>query len=260
MITKHAITLNGVALHALDESIITQSVRESAAQVKYNTLPAASGRGQWAGRETRQSLDVTVQFAIREKRDMRLRSDVLDKVMRWAHGGGWLETRYRPGRRLHVRLVQFPNPGDVRVWNDSMTMIFRAYEIPYWQEVIADEAQHSNVNFYNLIVSMRGTADTPMEAEVTARAAVDDVSFGVGGQVMQLRGLGMRSGDVLVIRHDVYDRLQLVVRSGDTERNVYAKRTVDSVDDVMLSPGRNNVQVASNANCDWNVSARGRWL
>ena len=115
MILSRRVSLGGVHLDSLDNSIVIQSVQPGVPHESVNAVNRMGGFGQRVTSQHWETLEVNVTFAINlPKNQLAARRTVFDKVMKWANVKGWLETNQMPGKRVYVEKAVFPSGGDMR--------------------------------------------------------------------------------------------------------------------------------------------------
>lgn len=247
MILKHRVALDGIELDSLDNRILVLGTSEAAAK---ETLTAVStyGAGQRLAARHRDTIDVTVRFGIKGAHDNTARSVLFDRVASWANGGGWLTINHRPDRRLRVVCAQLPAADDFAEWNAEYSITFRAYGVPYWQQVTPASVTANVTRTITKMLEVGGTAASPLELSYTntSSTAINSISVSANGRTIALNGLLMSIGETLTIDHDV-DGLQRIriTGQGGSSRSVMRARTVESADEIWLSPGM--CQISFNA-------------
>jgi hypothetical protein len=260
MILRHRIALNGAQLDELDERIIVAGIDE---QPGRETLSAVSRFGGWGQRVTtrhRDTLDVVVRFGMRIKaKDLPGREELFEKVIAWAVGSGWMTLNYKPDRRLRVKCVQPATVGDPWAWTGEYSITFRAYGVPYWQEVNAGSVTFRGNSG---VLTVNGTAKTAAEVEFgnTSGGTINAVTITCGASKMVFGSLGLQSGEVLVIDHNTEGLLRIRIRGvTGAYRSAMAARTAGSDDELWVNPGA----VACSYSPSWTawcvVRACGRW-
>lgn len=83
MQTKVRVAINGEELDEVDSRIIIHEYSESAPAMSLSAVDRGHGYGQTMTGVKRQSLDITIRFAIAEKRELAERTEVLDAVCAW---------------------------------------------------------------------------------------------------------------------------------------------------------------------------------
>ena len=187
------------------------------------------------------------------KTELILRRSVFEAVTKWAMQTGWLTVNYAPGRRMYVDKTILKDPGDLRSWTDEYTITFRAYNVPFWQDVKPAEVVKSSYSGGNLSMYVPGAFRTVADVEFTntSGSTLDTFSIGVGGNTISLSNLGIANNGTLKITHGTDGRLKIMAGSA----SAYSKRSAGSADDLYCDPG-NTTQRAGNLK----VSIYGRYI
>ena len=141
MIFSRRAALNGDQLDEIHDAIVIRGIEQAAGKDNITATATGGPFGQRITGARRDSIDITVKFAIDiKKRDLEGRNAVLEAVNAWAAaartetGGAWLTVGHKPDRRIRVVLAQPAAEGDLWKWTDDFTIIFRAYGVPYWEQ------------------------------------------------------------------------------------------------------------------------------
>lgn len=262
MICAHRAALGGIQLDEIDSRIVIHGVEELAPRENITTAALAGGGSRITGKR-RESLDVVVRFGIDvRKEQMETREEILEAIHKWAAAGGIFTCSQKPERRLKVRLAQGPAVGDPWNWTNTYAIIFRAYGIPYWEQVTPASAA-SGVGFSAAAaLAVEGNAKTQADVilENMSGAAISTARITVGGRTMSFSTLGMAGGESLVIDHDEDGLLRIRIRRGSSWRSVMAAREAASADDFDVNPGNLVASFTAQRACRMTVSCRGRWL
>lgn len=104
-----------------------------------------------------------------------------------------------------------------------------------------------------------GNVETVLEFEI--EGAISGARIEANGTQMAFENLGMAAGERLRARYTDDDILKLeIVGANGAVRSAMMARTMDSDDDVVIKPGRNEVTVTVSGAGNVLLSARGRWL
>lgn len=259
MILKRRVALDGVQLDSVDNRVLIQTVEPQAGKMSINTNSLWGADGSRVTNIHRDSLDINVKFSINEKSyRMAQRSEVFEKVLAWAAGGGWLTVNTKPGRKIRVILAQPPGEGDLGNRN-QYTITFRAYGVPYWQEADATTKTLTGSSGSSTM-TVGGSARTVMEGTFTntSGGTIDTLTISAGGSSFSFSGLGLGNGQTLTIDHpDDGQRSWLRIRIGNT--SVLAKRTAGSSDDLYVQPGSRAVSFSAGGAGTMVFSCRGRF-
>lgn len=242
MILKRRVALNGVWLDQVDSRIVISSVEPADGKDNISAVDAAAGYGQRITGNRRSTVDMVVKFRILEHghsgSGQQARAEVLEKINAWAAAGGELTVDYKPGRRLNVILAQAPGEGSLWDYTKEFTITFRAYAIPYWEDAVASGTSfNAAAGTGSRSIIIEGSAKTQCDVSVanTSGQTMNTCSLSVGGQGMSFTGLGLASGETLVIDH-VDGLVRIRIRgTGGAYRSAMAMRT--GADDYMVAPG-----------------------
>ena len=256
----HRVALNDAQLDDIDSRIVISGIQEAAGKEQIQAAGFGARDGQRITQRRRDTLDVVVKFKIDlYKRQMAAREEILEAVNAWAMAGGWLTVNYKPDRRLRVKCVQPATVGDPWAWTGEYSITFRAYGVPYWQDVNAGSVTFRG-NAGTLTVN--GTAKTAAECEFgnTSGGTINAVTITCGASKMIFGSLGLQSGEVLVIDHNTEGLLRIRIRGvTGPYRSAMAARTAGSDDELWVNPGA----VACSYSPSWTawcvVRACGRW-
>lgn len=241
MILSRRVSLGGVQLDSLDNSIVIKSVDPGVPHESVNAVNRMGGFGQRMTRHHWETLEVSVKFAIDlPKTQMIARRAVFDKIIKWAIGGGWLTTNQMNGKRMYAEKAVIPSGGDMREWMSEYTIIFRAYGVPFWQDATAT-ADVSGV------LTVPGILRTVCDAEIAngGSSTIDSLTVTAGNSTMEFSELGLAAGETLKIGHGNDGVLWLRIYSNNTYRSVLDKRTGGSADDLYVDPGVRSVSASS---------------
>lgn len=264
MLTRYGVWLNNKGLADIDDSIYIVDIVQPDIDQQVIKAESSLGGGTRYIATRRFSLPVEIHFLVRE-RNIARRAEILDRIRGWAQPG-YLTTTEHPGKRLYVVCSRLPSASAQR-WTEELTMALTAYDVPYWEDerplscTVHCEPYNTEASFTHQGTArmyQRGTAPAPMDATITANAALNKVRL-VGGEAykyLQFDGLGMKAGDVLTISHDERGILYAKVNG----ESVLHKRTTASQDDLMVKPGENTITLRADNVCTAVCEVRGRWL
>lgn len=266
MILKRRVALNGNQLDQVDSRIVISAVEPGDGKESISATDRAGGFGQRVTSTHRSSVDLVVRFKILERgkstAGMTNRASVLEKVNAWAAPGGVLTTNYKTGRQLNVKLVQAPGEGSLWDYTKEYQIVFRAYAIPYWEDSGITTAIVTGENAMEITeVTVGGSA--PAQAEVIfsngSGSTINSMVLNTGASAMAFSSLGLADGEDLVIDH--YNNLLRIRILNDTiYRSVMDKRTTDSADDLIMTPGSQYCGYNAASGCSMTVSWRSRYL
>ncbi len=263
------VALDGVQLDEQHNRIAIQSIQSAAA--KGNAGSAAvryggSGSRRIAGH--RESLEVTIGFSVIIKRgDPEGREEAVEAVNAWAaiaQDGAWLTASSRPGRRIRVYLDEPAVLGDPR--SDAaktMTVKFKAYGVPNWQETDGRSAVLNGGNIGSGSLEVGGNAPTCAEIrmENISGQSMSWCEATVGMRTIRAEGITLAAGETFIIDHDPEGLIRIRIQSAlGNSRSVLDKRTAGSADDFWVNPGMTAVSYRSERACRVTATARGRFL
>ena len=248
--------LNGIALSAVDPTILVQSVQEGAPKIALSTGGPARSDGLRLLYRSRQSLSVSVTFAFREHIDFTRRASAMDAVRSWFRDGQ-LMLWHRPEQILNVRAADFPELGNPRAWTRSMKMTFTAYEWPFFLD--ADETVRTLTgSSANGNIFLRGNGPAARASvSVTSESAVTSLTLTAGDTSISLADLNVTAGSEIKIGYD--DQMIQYIKAGNV--SILQKRTAASADDLLIPCGVSvPLAVSANASVTAVFRARGVWL
>lgn len=262
MRTRISVALNGIELSSLDDSIVLQSVEPQTPSWNLSANSRGTRNGQRYVATEKRYRDVQVRFAIRERRDFAWRESVIQKVSEWAEAGGKLTYNGRPGMELRVRCASLMAVGNVTEWTNAYQITFRAFNIPCWINEEADTASKTGSSVSTtLAVKSNGGGKLRITAANSSGSTCNTATISANGYTIALTGLGLASGERLVIDYTDDDIQRIRIRSsGGTYRSALAKRTVASDDDIWLKARSNTITATSGTSLAWTFSCYGRWV
>lgn len=265
MLLKRRVSLNGVQLDELDERILITGIDEAAGKDSITAAGHAFGSGQRVVRKKRDTLDVTVKFALKIRNDdMNAREELLETVNGWAANGGILRLEKRDNRRLYVVLAQAPGSGDMFNWSNEFTLVFRAYAMPYWEDdtvstfASGTKKEHAK-NSGSFTMDVPGNTETVANITVQnySGAVINNITVKVGSSQIAFTGLNLPGNGSLVIDH-VHNEERFYFRARIGSTSVMAKRT--GADDFYVSPGTKTVTFSADRAVIVTAGVRGRYI
>lgn len=262
MILTRRVWFKNLALDQQDGSIVIRSVDTGVPHESISSVNLMGGFGQRITSQHWETLDCSVAFAINKpKRDIAGRREVFDKVNTWARGTGWLLTSERDGKRMYVDKVILPDSGDLWDWTREYTIVFRAYNVPFWQDITnTNTSGNINAGTGSITLQANGTVQTVLNCTIQnlGSGTMDTFSITVNGNTISLSDIGLEQYDSMYIQHD--DSGLLKITKGPVIVSIYDKRSADSADDLYLNPGNNTVSITTPARIAVVCSAYGRYL
>lgn len=271
MIFSRRVALNGDQLDEVRDAIVIRGIEQAAGKDSITATATGGPFGQRITGARRDSLDITVKFAIDiKRRDLEGRNEALEAVNAWAAaarpetGGAWLTVGHKPERRIRVALAQPAAEGDLWKWADDFSIIFRAFGVPYWEQAEANTigTDGSSQSGYGSI-TIGGSAVTQVNAYIqnTSGATVNTATVTVGTKSMSFTGLAMAADETLVIDHADDGLIRIRLRGyGGTYRSAMANRTPESADDLTAFPGACAYSFTAQRACRMTVEWRDRYL
>lgn len=267
MILSRRVALNGVQLDQVDNAVVIRGIDIAAGKDGISAEAVYGGAGSWVTSRHRDSLDITVRFAIRLKKGSEnQRSRILENINSWAAGGGWLTVGSKEARQICVIPASLPGDADARDWTREYAIVFRAYGVPYWQETEGFNLRNVMEDSGSWAVIAGGNTDTVVDVSYQngSGATVNQVDISCGGSAFHLVGLGLRNGESLEISHPddgAHSWLEIQIKStGGVYRSAMGARTAGSSDDLEIRPGRNTLSVAAAGRGSVQATVRGRFL
>lgn len=252
MITRYKAWIDNVALHELDNAIYITDIKEKTPKINAVTAAKPSGGGLHLLRLRRDSLSISIRFAIRAY-DIATRKRIMTKVRRWAHEG-YLTINDRPGQRLWVVCEKPPAVESALKWTAETEVTFTAYESPWWEGDTPSTASCSGTSGH-AVLNNPGDSQSFLDASITPSAALTTLTVRANGQALDFTGLSISAGSKIEISHE-HNGI-LTVKAGST--SLLAFRTAKSADDILLDVGKTTVNFTADADCNVTFSTWGRY-
>ena len=271
--------LNGQSITVNGNIIVTDIVEEPVEQEIYKSKKAA-GPGQRVSQITRRGLSVRVTYVIRE-RDPFKRAETLDRVAGWAQNGGTLSVSYRSWtevndfgfhvtRRRQLPRVVLTTPPALNSslkWTQDLTMVFTAYDCPYWEDdkensvgIRTELDTASGVYTAESEIHTLGTAEkSPVWGVISSDGtdALQSVSVQIGESLFRFSGLGEYNTYFVIIRYNAQTGLLEIAAENGT--SLMAAREAVSTDELYVVPGANIVTVMSSTKVDVTLTYKERY-
>lgn len=263
--------INNVYLDEIDESIVIRSMDPGTPAEDVGSSPYMGGWGSRITNRHWNQLEASVTFAINiPKRQLSRRRAVFDKVIAWAQEKRFLYFNTQPGKRLYIDHVIYPGAGDLWDWTAEYTIGFRAYGVPFWEDVSPAEWSKQTVATSNgaacvIAAEVEGTAPGTLDVSfknISGRQ-INDVKIRLGTATpLTMNGVNLAANETLVMSHTRGGLLKITAESGTGDskvtRNVYGQLT--GGDDLYVNPGAVNVRVDASRAGVLTVSSYARWL
>lgn len=257
MILKRRVSLGGVQLDELHESIVIRAVDTG---IPNETVQAVNRMGLSGQRVTGQhweSLDVIVTWAMNvPKTDMALRRQIYETVTAWAMKKGWLRVSYMENRRMYVDKTIPPSSGNLWEWTDEFSIIFRAYNVPFWQEETPMETVVKSIKTGSAVITVNGIVSSPLNVifENISGQVINNFAVSAGGNTLTFTGVNLAANKSIEISHG-NDGLLRAKAGGSS---IYGIMT--GADDLIVSPGNVTVSVDATRTGKLTLRSYGRYL
>lgn len=252
MKSRHEVYLNGNALSEVHSDLYVADIQYPAPQIADTSSTLAKRAGALLTRRYQAKTAVNVLFNLYIY-STRERYEALKAVQSWAKGGGILETSDREWQRLRVILDTPPTITSAANYNETLTAVFAANTLPYWEETNAAVLNVTDNNAHDMYVP--GNVDecgALVDVQATLTGSATSLKVQAGTNEITLSGLNFASGDVVRLYHD--DDLFLHITKNNT--SILDKRT--GADDLMVENGaKSTFKITGPASASFTV--RGLW-
>lgn len=162
-------------------------------------------------------------------------------------------------------LAQAAQEGDLWQWAEDFQITFRAYGVPYWENMNAASSAIGGESLSasgSITVGGSAPAAADVRMENTSGAAMSTMSVSVNGKTMSFSSLALAAGEALVIDHDdETGLLRIRIRNAvGAYRSAMDKRTPESADDFIVPPGTHPIGYTAQRACRMTVEWRERYL
>lgn len=246
MNSRFEVWLDGQPLSAATPEIVITDIRETAPEISMETYAKTRGNGLLVGQRMRQNLSVVVSFYL-PVYGTRERKRAIQDVVTWAKSGTCLSTSDRPDQQLRVLMVEPPVLSSGMRWLQECSITFTAYVFPFWENIEAETVSVASGGSVSHFVP--GNADCA-PVDVCAQATGGTLIVAVGETSITLDNVP--SGTV-TISHGTDNILR--IEAGGV--SVLSKRTPESTDDLLATPGANNRFAVKGGSATFTV--RGVW-
>jgi hypothetical protein len=262
------VTLNSVSMASLAREIIVRDIVEQPASMSVGTVPRGKRAGMRVSRHTRESLSVKIVYRIKSY-DVTRRAEVRDLIAQWAVKGGRLRINTRPGKGLYVISDTPPALDSSLKWTQDLSLIFTAYEQPYWEDDTITSKQGSTTllddgSYWlaNVLTPPGNVQYVPAMATISVSGpyALSRLKISCGATMFELTGMNIPAGNIVTIGYDSHDRLMINDFTNNSE-SLLQYRTAQSDDDLLFEAGAlNNFSVQANTGLNVQIYTRGRWV
>lgn len=257
MILSKRVALGGQQLDELHEAIVIRSIDPGVPNESISAVDRMGGAGSRITGDHFSTIDVSVTYAINiPKRRMAERREVFDLVNAWANRKGWLTVNWLGNRRLYVDKTILPGSGDLWEWTNEFTVVFRAYNVPFWQEETPVQAAGGTAASGRVNIQVDGTTESVLDVSFRNMSGMTINNFWVqaNGNRITLTGLGLGGSSTLNIHHGTDGLLRIEIGSA----SVYHKYS--GADDLYVNPGSVAVDYAADRAGILTVRSFGRWV
>lgn len=267
MILSRRIAFNDSWLDELDDAIVIRSIDPGTPKQNVQAVNRMGGAGQRMTVRHWEMIECSVTFAINIPRNqLKARRQVFDAVVAWANNTGWLKINYMQDRRMHVDSVVIPSPGDLWNWTDEYTIVFRAYNVPFWQSTLVTKTI-SGTTVGGIAMEVPGNVESVLDATVTNKSGktISYLSMTVkqGSKELsnlQLNDISLPENGVVEISHGTNGILTIKKKSGNSSESIMNKLNASSSDDLFIRPGDISITFSAERAVTVDFSLRGRYL
>lgn len=263
MILSKRISLGNQQLDTVDPSIVIRSIEPGTPKKNVMAVDRMYGNGQRITGVHWQTLETKVHWAMDiPKRDMSERRRVFDAVAAWANRKGWLEVGWMNGIGMYVDDVTFDDAGDLWNWTNEYTITFKAYNVPFWQELWPYQFVGIHTAAGQFDYTVKGCLTSVMDIEIQniSGMTIQDIKIEVRGAVssnMWLQNVGLGGYDTLYINHGANGILRILDNYGNSKLSCM---NVTSTDDLYIAPGTSRILFGVDRAVEFRTSVRGRYL
>ena len=254
MISRYNVYLNDVSLRSVDDSIYIDDIAYQSASQDHIANRLVGRNGAYSYGAYIKESKVTVSFMLRQYQTEN-RQSVMQSIIGWCVNGGWLKTSDRPNQRMYVVCTKLPSVTSVKQWLGNLTIEFTAYDYPFWMDEQPERVVLTQGNTASVFVS--GVYKTDVEAVITPGATMEGFTITCAGTSIELSDINIPQGqDVRISYTD--DHHILKIESNGV--SLLDKRTADSDDDLVLSPGMNSVEFDCESSATCTLLIRGVYI
>ena len=255
MRTDFNVSLNGVNIIDLDESIFVEDINEIP-KTGIQTENRASYGLSVTNEPEREQLDITISLKVKNP-DRLSRQRIFSAINGWAKSG-WLRTNLHDNQRIYAVCTQ-PLSHKAFSRSETMEITFTAYNESYWQE-IAPTVLSLSGTVASGTIRPRGTRKCFLEAEITntSGGTINAISITANYQTFAFTGLSLPNGGTLEIYYDEQHLLR-----ADASWSGFGQMshlTYDSDDHIILQPNEPaTVSFSATGTCSVKIYARGMY-
>ena len=257
MILSKRVAFNGQQLDELHDAIVIRSIDPGVPNENISAVDKMGGSGQRITGSHYNTLDVTVTYAIDiPKRRMAERREVFDLVNTWANRKGWLTVNWMTNRRMYVDKAVLPGSGDIWEWTNEYTIVFRAYNVPFWQNELPMQGASGTAASGSFGLTNPGNTKSVVDATFQNMSGMTINNFYIktGSNALEIRSMGLGGSETLRIHHGTDGLLRLQIGS----RSVYDRYRGN--DDLYVEPGNFSVSFSADRAGILTAQCYGRWI
>ena len=257
MILTKRVALGGQQLDELHDAIVIRSIDPGVPRENISAVDRMGGSGQRITGSHWETLDVSITYAIDiPKMQMAERRAVFDLVNTWANRKGWLTVNWLENRRMYVDKVILPGSGDLWEWTNEFTIVFRAYNVPFWTDEAPAQVTGGIASSGRVVIPVGGNTGSVLDVSFRNRSNMTINNFWVqaNGNRITLSNLGLGGSSTLNIHHGTDGLLRIEVDGS----SVYEKYS--GADDLYVNPGSVAVDYAADRAGTLTVTNYGRWI
>lgn len=263
MISRYIVTLNGISLESLHPAIVITDVQYPNVEYQRESIGSVKRDGARIYRSYKEKSEVAVKFMVREY-DISSRQSICMSICEWAKNGGRLMINDRQLKFLDCLTDSLPGIDSAKNWADELTIVFAAYNIPYWQDVVPTEMRPPTARQHSVSKLVPGNAPwTFVEALVVPEETMTHASFGIfcdasgatnDHKLFNVLGVSVPAGHTFRVGYSASGILE--IQDNDTTLLAYHQ----GKDDLIAVCGSvNEFRFGSNCKCAVTYRFRGNW-
>ena len=156
-----------------------------------------------------------------------------------------------------------PAAGDLANWTAEFSIVFRAYGVPYWQQVTPTQIKVNSTRATTRTMEVPGTAETVLDATFQNVSGMDIATFVItaGSERFTLENLALKANETLAIEHTDEGLVRIgIYNTSGVWRSALGCRTADSSNDLTVNPGTVQWSVTAPRAGRLTVSCCGRYV
>lgn len=257
MILSRRVSLGGTQLDSVDNAIVIQSFDPGTPQETISAADRMGGAGQRITSEHFSMLEATLEFGLDiPKRNMADRRTKFNSVIHWANQKAWLQCGALQGKRMRVEKTIMPASGDLRTLDETYTIKFRAYNVPFWQDDTATTVNVASISTGDVSITVPGEVETVLDAELKniSGSQITDITIAIDGHSLVFSGMTLANGSTLKIEHGTDGLLRATVGG------VSAYQRLTGSNDLFTRPGSRTISVTCAGALEMKAEVYGRYL